>query len=164
VPLAQLNLQAVAGAGQISTGQSFAPVVVRVVDAASPPHAVLGATVAFLTTVLRPQATFATGGSGETNTGNPGMPVILRVSQTSVMSDVNGLASVTPLIAGLSGPLDVDVAATAGTAALNSVLELFPGSDAGTSTGRSPREQPPIRRWLPTTPGAAASRVSDNRR
>ncbi len=163
VPLAQLNLQAVAGAGQVSTGQSFAPVVVRVVDAASPPHAVLGATVAFLNTVLRPQGTSATGGSGETNSGNPGMPVILSVSQTSVMSDINGLASVTPVITGLSGPLDVDVGATAGTAAtLNEVLELFPSGGAGTSTGRSPREQPPIKRWLPTTPEAAAMRVSDN--
>jgi hypothetical protein len=36
VPLAQQVLQQVSGAGQVSTGQSFQPVVVRVVDSASP--------------------------------------------------------------------------------------------------------------------------------
>ncbi|MFZ0805783.1 MAG: IPT/TIG domain-containing protein [Candidatus Sulfotelmatobacter sp.] len=166
VPLAQLNLQAVSGAGQISMGQSFAPVVVRVVDAASPPHAVLGATVTFLITALRPQGASSAGGGGESNSSNPGMPVILSVSQASVMSDINGLATVTPVVTGLNAPLDVEVAAAAGTSAsLNSVLELFSGSGTGTLTGkRSLPEQPPIRRWPGEIPalGATGSRVSDN--
>ena len=54
VPLAQQVLQQVSGAGQISTGQSFQPVVVRVVDSAPSPHPVVAAPVSFLTTVLRP--------------------------------------------------------------------------------------------------------------
>ena len=71
------------GSGQISTGQAFQPVTVRVTDSSSPPNAVLGAGVSFQTTVLRPGGTLSTGGGGETNPGNPAMPVILAVNQKS---------------------------------------------------------------------------------
>ena len=43
VPLAQQLLQPVAGAGQVSTGQAFQPVVVRVTDLSSPPNSVVAA-------------------------------------------------------------------------------------------------------------------------
>ncbi len=131
VPLSQLHLQPVAGAGQVSTGQAFQPVVVRVTDFNSPPDPVLGAVVMFQITVLRPGGMSSSGG-GETNTGNPAMPVILSVSQSSVATDVNGLATVTPTGAGFSGPLEVDVAITAGTsAALDDPLELLPAPASG---------------------------------
>jgi hypothetical protein len=127
VPLAQLNLEPVAGAGQIVVGQTLQPVVVRVVDSAAPPHAVLAAPVTFLTTVLRGGETSPTGGSGETNPTNPTMPVILSVSQSTVASDINGLANTSPSSAGSSPPLEVDVGITAGTtAAINDPLELLP--------------------------------------
>jgi len=136
VPLSQLQLQLVAGAGQISEAQGFQPVVVRVTDSASPPDPVLGAAVVFQTTVLRPQGTSSTGGSGETNPTNPAMPVILSVSQTTVTADINGLASITPSSAGFSGPLEVDVAVTAGTsAALDYPLELLPAPIGGDASG-----------------------------
>ena len=67
----------------------------RVTDAASPPDPVLAATVAFQSTVLRPGGTAPVGGDGEMNPGNPAMPVILQVSQSSVATDVDGLASIT---------------------------------------------------------------------
>jgi hypothetical protein len=127
VPLSQLNLLPVAGQGQIISGQSFQPVVVRVVDSASPPDNVLGATVTFLTTVLRPAGSSTTGGNGETNPINPNMPIILSVSQSNITSDMNGLASVTPSSGGFSAPLEVDVSASAGTSAfLNDPMELLP--------------------------------------
>ena len=47
VPAAQQQLQLVAGAGQISTGQAFQPVIVRVTDSSSPPNPVLAAPVLF---------------------------------------------------------------------------------------------------------------------
>jgi hypothetical protein len=126
VPLSQLNLQPVAGAGQISDGQNFQPLVVRVVDSASPPHPVLGAPVVLLTTVLRPGGSPSSPGSGETNPINPAEPVILSVNQSSATSDINGLVSLTPASGGFSPPLEVDVSITAGTASLNDPLQLLP--------------------------------------
>ena len=118
VPLSQLNLEPVSGAGQETAATTLQPVIVRVVDSASPPHSVTGAPVAFQTTVLRPQ------GSNSTNSG---MPVILSVNASTVASDVNGLASITPSGGGFSPPLEVDVAIRAvANAALNDVLQLFP--------------------------------------
>ncbi|MGA9977010.1 MAG: hypothetical protein WBQ08_00040 [Candidatus Sulfotelmatobacter sp.] len=125
-----LNLQPVAGAAQaIVLGQPFQPVIVRVTDSASPPDPVLGAVVAFQTTVMRPAGSASASGSGVDGTGSPALPVILSVSQTSVQSDANGMASVTPSTGGFSGPLEIQVSATAGTsAALQNVLQAFPAA------------------------------------
>jgi hypothetical protein len=133
VPLAQQVLQQVSGAGQISTGQSFQPVVVRVVDSAPSAHPMLAAPVNFLTTVLRPGGTVPRVGSGDTNSGNPAMPVILKVTQSSAMTDANGLASLTPSSGGFSAPLEVNVQAAAGVNAfLNDPLLLLPAPPTGT--------------------------------
>jgi hypothetical protein len=118
VPLAQQNLQPISGGGQVSTGAAFQPIVVRVTDSASPPNSVVAAPVAFLTTVLRPGGTGSGIGDGETDPGNPAMPVILSVSQSNGVSNVQGLASVTPSGAGFSPPVEVDVAVSAGVSAL----------------------------------------------
>ena len=48
-------------------------------------------------------------GSGDTNPGNPAMPVILKVTQSNASSDSNGLASVVPSSGGFSAPVEVDV-------------------------------------------------------
>jgi len=133
VPLAQQNLQPVSGAGQFSTGQAFQPVMVRVTDSSSPPNSVIAASVAFQTTVLRPGGTSSTGGAGETN---PAMPVILKVSQSSATTDVNGLASVVPSAGGFSAPVEVDVGVTAGTSAwLDYPLEVLQALMSGNSSG-----------------------------
>ena len=121
VPAAQMQLQSVAGAGQITTGQGFQPVIVRVTDSSSPPNPVLAAPVSFQTTVFRPIGTPAGG-------GNPVTTIILSVSQSAAATDINGLASLVPANGGFSAPLEVDVAVTAGTsAALDDPLELLPG-------------------------------------
>ena len=139
VPLAQQRLQPVSGSGQISTGQAFEPITVRVTDSSSPPNAVLGASVSFLTTVLRPGGSSPSGGSGETNPGNPAMPVILAVSQSSVATDVDGLASIVPSAGKFCAPLKVDVGVTAGTNGwLDYPLEVFPSPASGNSAGVAP--------------------------
>ena len=117
VAASALRLLPVAGGGQVSTGAAFQPVIVRVTDSSSPPNPVLGAAVTFLTTVLRPGGTAPGDGGGETKSGNPAMPVILKVIQSSAASDVNGLANIVPSSSGFSGPLEVDVAVTAGISA-----------------------------------------------
>jgi len=125
VPLPQQNLQPVAGGGQVSTGQAFRPVIVRVTDSSSPPNPVIAAGVGFQTTVLRPVGTSSAGGA--TNPTNPVMPVILQVSESSVTSDLNGLASVEPSPGGFSAPVEVDVTVTAGASAwLDYPLEVLP--------------------------------------
>lgn len=147
VPLSAMNLQPVAGAGQVSAGQAFQPVVVRVTDSASPPHPVLAAAVTFLTTVLRPQGASSGGGGGDgDNSGDPAMPVILSAIQSTVVSDVNGLASTAPSSAGFGGPLEVDVAVTAGTsAALDYALQMVVPPPSSGSVRQPPISRPPAR-------------------
>jgi len=148
VPLAQQNLQPISGGRQVSTGQAFQPIVVRVTDSASPPNSVVGAPVAFLITTLRPGGTGPVGGSGETNTGDPAMPVILAVSQGSAVSDARGLASITPPGAGFSPPVEVDIAVSAGaSASLDFPLFVFPAplsdeTSASPAPSRSPLRPP----------------------
>jgi hypothetical protein len=118
VAISALNLQPVAGNEQsIGFGQSFQPVTVRVTDSSSPPNAVAGATVAFLTTVLRP--------AENSSPGNPVVPVILSVNQNDVESDVNGLASLQPSAGTLGPPLEVVVGAAAGNASLQYELQVL---------------------------------------
>lgn len=154
VPSAQLNLQSVSGAGQVSAGQAFQPVVVRVVDSATPPHPVAGATVNFQTTVLRPGGNPSGVGNGETNPTNPAMPVIFKVSQSNIMSDSNGFASIVPSSQGFSAPLEVDVTIKAGNAMLDDPLQLLPAlDDQGDPVQPAPPIVPrPLRFRLPAVP------------
>jgi hypothetical protein len=142
VPLANQILQPVAGSGQVSNGQPFQPVTVRVTDLSIPPNSVIAANVAFLTTVLRPGGSASGSGDGETNPTNPAMPVILQVSQSNTVTNINGLARASPSAGGFSAPLEVDVAATAGVSGfLDYPLQLLPGPAAGTfppTVGRLP--------------------------
>jgi hypothetical protein len=136
VPLSQQNLQPISGGGQVSTGQALQPIVVRVTDSSSPPNPVIAAGVAFQTTVLRSGGTTSTGSGGETNPGNPAMPVILQVSQSNATSDLNGLASVAPSAGGFSAPVEVDVTIAAGTSAwIDDPLQVLPAFVSGSESG-----------------------------
>ncbi len=127
--LAQQHLLQVSGSGQVTTG-TLQPVTVQVVDSAVPANPVIAAPVVFQTTVLRPGGTSA--GVDESNPGNPAMPVILAVSQSTVLSDVNGLAGIVPSGGGYSPPVEVDVMVTAGTGAfLDNPLQLLPAVAGG---------------------------------
>lgn len=167
VSLSALHLQPVAGAGQISPGQPFQPVMVRVTDSSSPPNPVQGATVTFLTTVLRPGGPSSGGGgavhvssnpvisSPRATASNPAMPVILATTQNSVVSDSNGIASLVPSSAGIGGPVEVDVAVTAGAnTLLDFPLQLLP-SNGSNSDARVPVLRAPLR--------LGPSRVIENR-
>lgn len=132
VPLAQQILQTVAGAGQVSTGQPFHPVIVRITDSSSPPNPVMAALVGFLMTVLRPGGDFPAPGGGDTNPGNPASPVILNATQSNAATDINGLANVVPSSSGFSAPVEVDVLITAGTGDwIDEPQLLLPGSTTG---------------------------------
>ena len=132
----QQNLQPVSGGGQtIPLSQAFQPVVVRVVNQSTPPNPVIGAAVTFQTIVLRPAGGSASGEPSEAVSSNAAMPVILSVNQSTLTSDANGLASITPSVGTFTGTLEVDVSATAGTSAsLAYVLEALPVAVSGNAT------------------------------
>ncbi len=119
VPLAQQVLEPVSGGGQISTGQAFQPVIVRVTDSSSPPDSIMAAPVNFFMTALR------NGKGSFGNDGNPVQPVILAVSQTSASTDMNGSANIVPSASGFGAPVEVDVSVTAGVSALDYPLQVL---------------------------------------
>jgi len=135
VPPSQQKLQVISGAGQVSTGQSFQPIIVRVTDSATPANSVIAAPVLFQTTVLRPGGTSQGFGNGETNPGNPAMPVILSVTQSSTVTDVNGFANIVPSRGSFSAPLEVDVSVAAGSSALlDFPLQVLPSPSGSGNT------------------------------
>jgi hypothetical protein len=127
VAASALNLQAVAGAGQVITTPPFQPLTVRVTDSSTHPNPVLGASVLFQSTVLRPPANDLTLTSGDPTVTQPGMPVILGASQSTTTSDANGLANFLPTVGSFTGLLEIEIQVSAGTsAALEDVMESFP--------------------------------------
>ena len=151
VPLANQNLQPIAGGGQVTTGAPFQPLIVRVTDASSPPNSVIGANVTFLTTVLRPGEMPPPASNGEVGSIQPAMPVILQVSQSNATTDINGMANLVPSTGGFSAPLEVNIEVTAGSGSLlDYPLEVFPGPLTAQNPGPiSPNEvQPPERAIL----------------
>jgi hypothetical protein len=150
VPLAQQNMQLVAGAGQIIAGQPFQPVVVRITDSSSPPNPVMAASVAFQTTVAR--GTDYSGTEGGTQPTNPVMPEILQVTQSVGMTDVNGLAALVPSSGGFIGPLEVDLTVMAGNRGFLDYplldLATIPGGSNASRAVLPPHLDSPRERWL----------------
>jgi hypothetical protein len=134
VAASKVNLQSVAGAGQVVTGAAFQPLTVRVTDSSSPPNPVLGASVLFQSTVLRLAGSDLILTPGNSTAPPIGMPVFLSASQSTVQSDVNGLASFLPLVRSFTGPLEIEIQVSAGTtAALQDAMETFPAGSRNTS-------------------------------
>ena len=126
VPASALRLQPVAGSLQvIVAGQNFQPVSVKVTDQAIPAHPVLGASVAFQSLVARAPQGLPVVWIGDTGITSIPMPVILASSQISVLSDVNGIASVQPSSGGVQGPVIVLGTSTAGSSSLQFALQSF---------------------------------------
>jgi hypothetical protein len=119
VQTSSLQLQPVSGILQITTpGQSFQPVLVRAVDMSSPPHPVFGANVTFLAYIGRMPGNQPIIWVGETQTSQPSMPVILAETQSTVHSDINGVASAALTTAAMSGNIAVLGSATAGNSSV----------------------------------------------
>jgi hypothetical protein len=123
-----LRLEKVSGSVQaIPTGQSFQPIWVRVTDSATPANPVIGATVTFHTMLFAPYATPDVETNGESVITQHPQKILLGSAQTSVLSDPNGLASLSPWTAGLNRALNLQIEATAGTnAALEFELQVLP--------------------------------------
>ena len=117
------TLEAVSGSSQVVPyGQSFQPLIMRVTDGSNADNPVQGANVTFVITLERnPQGP---GGPflGDSYQAQGAMPVILETSQAQVVTDQNGLASITPS-AGSFGPCQVYIVVTAGNAIAQFELE-----------------------------------------
>jgi hypothetical protein len=138
VAAAMMKLQAVAGSGQVVAGTAFQPLTVRVTDSSTPPNPVLGASVLFQSTVLRPMGNDLTLTPGDPTVTQPGTPVILSVNQSTVQSDANGLASLVPSVGSFTGPLEIEIQVSAGTTAvLQNELETFPAGSGGNTSPTS---------------------------
>lgn len=134
-----LNLQAVSGAGQVVTGQTFQPFTVRVTDSSTPPNPILGASVLFQSAVVRPTGSDVILTPGDPANGQAGMSVILSASQSTVTSGANGLASFVPGVGSFTGLLEVEIQASAGTSAeLVEVMESVPQSSGGSVITKEP--------------------------
>jgi hypothetical protein len=119
VASSSLQLQPVSGMLQIlQSGQNFQPVVARVIDSSSPPHAVQGANVSFQSYTGRIPGNQPIVWVGEAGISQPSMPVMLATSQASVLSDSNGLASFPITSGGFSGNIAVAGSASTGVATL----------------------------------------------
>jgi len=119
VATSSLQLQPVTGTLQVvATGQSFQPVVVRVVDSSAPANSILGASVLFISYVGRVASNQPILWAGEAGISQSGTPVILSSARTTVQSDVNGLVSFPISTQGHSGNIAVAGTATAGNSSL----------------------------------------------
>jgi hypothetical protein len=149
VPASALRLQPVGGSVQIlPVGQGFQPVMVRVIDSATPAHPVLGANVTFQAVVSRPVVgppPVSIGGIIITR--NPA-PVIVSSSRLAVLSDGAGQATLQPSTGGAQGALLIQGTAAAGTSVLSfrlqslspvvlagSAATLHPGENGSSETG-----------------------------
>jgi hypothetical protein len=155
-----LNLRAVAGAGQVVAGTAFQPLTVRVTDSSTPPNPILGASVLFQSTVMRPAGSGLPLAPGDPSSTPTGMPVILSASQSAVMSDVNGLASLVPSVGPFNGTLEIQIHVSAGTTAvLQDELESVPATSGGNTS-------PTKGQWPGSVPAHGAPRryvPADNR-
>jgi hypothetical protein len=121
-----LSLQAVSGGSQrIGWGQSFQPVVFRVVNPAG--DIVRGAAVTFSVLISRPQRDPPIIWLGDGIIGRQPAPVILGSTQSVAVSDGSGLVSLTPTTAGFTGPLILQGTVSAGSTTARFQVETFGG-------------------------------------
>jgi hypothetical protein len=127
VSLSSLQIQPVSGTYQIvPLDGTFQPVIVRITDSATPPNAVFGATVDVQSIIgrsLNNQPLLWIAGTAITQ--NP-MPVILATHQTTVTSDLNGLAAIHVGPDAVQGPVLILGSAGSGGEALQFVLQSLP--------------------------------------
>ncbi len=151
VAAAMLNLQAVAGAGQVITGTALQSLTVRVTDSSTPPNPVLAASVLFQATLMRPTGSGLTMAPTDPTVTQTGMPVILSASQSTALSDVNGLASFIPSPGSFAAPLEIQIQILAGaTASLQDEMEIIQVNESGNASPifSSWEGNVPARKWL----------------
>jgi hypothetical protein len=151
VAASALKLQPVWGGLQtIRVGDAFQPIWVRVTNSVTPPNPVMGARVTFESMMFLPDAPVPVEGSGDNGSAHHPMKVLLGSSQTTPVTDANGLATLMPSVGGLGRALQIEVMASAGTATpLQYELSVLPllSPATGASTGIARRRTPAASRY-----------------
>lgn len=136
---AVLKLQPVSGSLQtIRVGQAFQPISLRVINSATPPNPVMGASVSFQSMIFLPDADSPVETIGDGGISQHPMKVLLGSSSRALATDTNGLVSLQPSLGGFSRPLEIEImATTANGAALQYELPVLPAlaSQGSGSTG-----------------------------
>jgi len=110
---AALKLQPVSGGLQtILVGQSFLPITLRITNSATPANPVMGVTVNFQSMTFLPDNDAPVETSGDDGSSQHAMKVLLSSTQSSAVTDINGLVSLQPSTGGLMRPLEIEIAAT----------------------------------------------------
>src|SRR5262249_38890007 len=99
-------------------GQSFQPVVVRVVDSCVRANPVVGASVLFVSYVGRVGQNQPIRWAGEAGISQPGAPIILSIVQATIQSDINVLVTFPLSSQGYLGNIVVAGTATAGNSSV----------------------------------------------
>ena len=136
----------------IQVGQSFQPITVRVTNSATPPNPVAGVPVSFQSMTFLPDSDAPVETSGDSGSSQHPMKVLLNSSQTTAVTDTNGLAAFQPSTGGLLRPLEIELISGApGGGLLEYELPVLPvpTPPTGQSTGRARvpvRLRPMVRR------------------
>jgi len=125
IQASSLRLEPVAGSLQfVAVGQIFQPVTVRVFESGTG-NPVRGVAVNFQVVVERPPDGNPVVSISDTSIGRNPLPVILASSQVTILSDVNGLATIQPTSAGVPGAVVIQGTASAGVASLPFEAQSF---------------------------------------
>jgi hypothetical protein len=126
VQASSLQLQAISGTSQVAAkGQDFQPVSFRVVDAANPLHAVMGADVGLIAYIGRMPGDEPILWANESRISQPPMPVILAETQAAAQSDINGIVTFPLSTGGISGSVALVGSATVGTSSVEFEAQQF---------------------------------------
>jgi hypothetical protein len=129
-PVAQsgLVLQKISGDGQYAVpGGSFAPLMVRVLDSSIPGKPVAGVPVLFHVSALR-QGQSSQPLDGEVISGRFAGPVVVSSSDTTVLSDSQGVASFAATAPANEPGVQIDVQASAAGVSQSFILHSWPGT------------------------------------
>jgi hypothetical protein len=102
----------------LPVGQNFLPVAVQATDSSNPPNPVLGVPVSFQSILARENTDGPTWWIGDTGISGEPEPVILGSSETTVLTDIYGMAAWAPSTNGVSGAVIVVGSASAGVASV----------------------------------------------
>ncbi len=114
----------------VAPGKAFAPVMVRVTDAGTPPQIVAGAAVKFHATAFQIQDTTQRTLRGEVIFGHNPQVITLGSADATVNSNGWGLASFTPSFPQITGAAVIEVVASSGNQQVTFTLHTWPGMTA----------------------------------
>ena len=126
VPASSQSLQPVSGTRQaVASSQALQPVIFRVTDSGSPPHAVIGATVTVQEIVSRIQPPFGPVNIGGILIGKNPAPVVISSSRFAVISDNTGQIVMALSAGNAGGSVQIQGTALAGASAAGFNLQSF---------------------------------------